>query len=406
MTAYLMSDAVIDPAVDLADTSDDAYPPRQQAAAAASTGEVYLSGAPPRRAAYDSRVFPTHWLCLPVYASPRVGGYEPEVGGSGTMFPAGELVLVAQQMIPRGGRGHHHATAVSAHLALAATSRAWNAVMYDMFYGENTFIFNVDRFHSVHINTAYEADDHDAWESWSRTYRLLQAPGPLGPLTSRAAKHLQTVFLLLSEREIKNSFDLPQTKEEKPKPKLIQNVVDILMASRNKDSPRIKQFNIHLAERPQMAIRDYLSVDEWHRIGYPTFVLKAGLCKDTGRREVDWAEPKAGGFRAKRAKLNVQHVAEKQLLRLRGCEHVSMRGRVTRHFVEEFPRVSVLHFGVDADRVKVSAPEKKIKKAKEVKKVPLVQANGKKRELELFSVLYLSVTIINIVDVGARPHAS
>lgn len=92
----------------------------------------------------------------------------------------------------------------SAHLALANTNRFFQELVYERFFGGNTFIFHQAT--SPFLFNWIRSKDFDCWQSWSR---ILAHSGPndvpgkapfglLGPLGSRAARYLRNVHLIIA----------------------------------------------------------------------------------------------------------------------------------------------------------------------------------------------------------------
>ncbi|KAK7953740.1 hypothetical protein PG996_014632 [Apiospora saccharicola] len=76
-------------------------------------------------------------------------------------------------------------------LGLAQTSRYWHDYIYSKQYGQNALVFNVGiNIHEARIGSR----DFLSWHSWMRALTPPpngETPGPLGPLTGRAAKWLR-----------------------------------------------------------------------------------------------------------------------------------------------------------------------------------------------------------------------
>lgn len=84
-------------------------------------------------------------------------------------------------------------------LGLAGTSRHWHDYIYSRLYGQNAFVFHVGiNTHEVRI----ESRDFGPWHSWTRALPPPpphgEMPGPLGPLTDRAAKWLRDATLVIA----------------------------------------------------------------------------------------------------------------------------------------------------------------------------------------------------------------
>ncbi|CCC14212.1 hypothetical protein SMACR_08671 [Sordaria macrospora] len=91
----------------------------------------------------------------------------------------------------------------SAHMALACINKTFQDLIYARFYGGNTFIFHLSSYPFTPINI--EARDLDTrWTSWTRvltrnvrprvvTRNTARPPGPLGPITARAARYITDI---------------------------------------------------------------------------------------------------------------------------------------------------------------------------------------------------------------------
>lgn len=83
----------------------------------------------------------------------------------------------------------------SSHMALASVNKTFHELIYARFYGGNTFIFHLSSSPFTRIDL--EAQDLGTrWFSWSRVLtRNVLPPGPLGPITARAARYMEDIKL-------------------------------------------------------------------------------------------------------------------------------------------------------------------------------------------------------------------
>ncbi|KAK7935533.1 hypothetical protein PG985_001028 [Apiospora marii] len=117
---------------------------------------------------------------------------------------ANKPIQIVHQMMPFP-KGYHKDMMVpipnkpgAGGLGLAQTSRYWHNFIYSSLYGQNAFVFNVGiTTHEVRI----ESRDFGSWHSWMRALTPPpngEMPGPLGPVTGRAAKWLRNVTLVIA----------------------------------------------------------------------------------------------------------------------------------------------------------------------------------------------------------------
>ncbi|KAK3386369.1 hypothetical protein B0T20DRAFT_365878, partial [Sordaria brevicollis] len=106
------------------------------------------------------------------------------------LWPKAKLSSWSSNQTPPVVRG-------SAHLALANTNRFFQELVYERFFGGNTFVFHQAA--SPFLFNWIKSKNFDCWQSWSR---ILAHSGPddepgkapfglLGPLGSRAARYLR-----------------------------------------------------------------------------------------------------------------------------------------------------------------------------------------------------------------------
>ncbi|KAK3389658.1 hypothetical protein B0H63DRAFT_464132 [Podospora didyma] len=331
INAFVQSDTIIDPALDLADTSGDDYPPppstEQKIPGRCLIEELPIEVLRP----ILEYLIPTGY----VYMFMQGVRHRPERDGGP------KVVTIVQQMIPLSGR---HKTATSAHVALAAASRAWNEIIYDMFFGQNQFIFDISNvIRPIAVNFTHA--QYASWESWSRTYPL--SSGPLGPLTSRAARHLQDVMLLLAEPEIKRDYPtkfIPPPRRGLLKP-LVSSAIDLLMAKRGGEDG---QKSRRLLKRLRVEVEGlyYLGPDkDLLHDGYDPSNINASVCEETGRMQTYFSIPRKEFLNYPLVKSEIQRHLEKLLLRLRGCDHVNIDGDITDLFADRFQKTAVLDVG-------------------------------------------------------------
>ncbi|KAK3386705.1 hypothetical protein B0H63DRAFT_468260 [Podospora didyma] len=343
LDAYLNGE-VIDPIHDRADTSGDAYPPPSKPAHQSAT-TCLLEDLP-----YEIL------RQILEYLIPTGCAYQFLQCKRGKP-PAGPYQVV-QQIVPVT----HHQTVASAHLALAGTNKVFNAVVYDMFFGQNTFIFNVC---PVNMLSRLHLTSPNRWVSWSRTISSPKPPpkrksfkksssklsatvfpfGPLGPITSRAGRHLRTVFLLISA-----PLSHQKPSQLKKLEASVLRAVDILTAERQ-PGHLIARLDIHV--QAQRFVRSWA---DFHRLNRPWLppdqrkwdpgfivqVLDVGLDEVTGKVQVAIVreELEAPGRGNK-----IQKAVQRPLLMLRGCEEVSLSGQLTEEFVQRALKVALLDKG-------------------------------------------------------------
>ncbi|KAK0703302.1 hypothetical protein B0T26DRAFT_730765 [Lasiosphaeria miniovina] len=96
--------------------------------------------------------------------------------------------------------------ALSIDLGLAYTNRDFNAIVLNYLYSRNSFIFHLS---NAEVGVEIKSNNFHAWHSYSRKFgcRHTSNPqsfaedpafGPLGQLTSRTAKYLRSVMLVVS----------------------------------------------------------------------------------------------------------------------------------------------------------------------------------------------------------------
>ncbi|RYP75033.1 hypothetical protein DL771_002681 [Monosporascus sp. 5C6A] len=98
-------------------------------------------------------------------------------------------LAMVQQFIPANEHGLG-----SAHLALAGTSRYWRDVVYSMFYGMNTFAFNIG---TTTMQISVGSHSFPRFESWIKVLSE-EHSGPLGPMNQVTAKYLKSAILLFA----------------------------------------------------------------------------------------------------------------------------------------------------------------------------------------------------------------
>lgn len=86
----------------------------------------------------------------------------------------------------------------SAHMALASVNRTFQDLVYTRFYGGNTFVFHLSTYPFTRIDLETGDLQDRLWLSWSRVLiRNVWPPGPLGPITARAARYFGDAKLII-----------------------------------------------------------------------------------------------------------------------------------------------------------------------------------------------------------------
>ncbi|KAK3948412.1 hypothetical protein QBC32DRAFT_59534 [Pseudoneurospora amorphoporcata] len=140
-------------------------------------------------------------------------GYLLYPSGEGTDVAGSRFCSLVQQMVPvelaaRSSPGSSDTTTPVvrgfAHVAIANTNRFFQELVYERFFGGNTFIFHQST--SPILFSWTKSGDFSRWQSWSR---IIARPEPddepgtapfglLGPLGPRAARYLREVHLVIA----------------------------------------------------------------------------------------------------------------------------------------------------------------------------------------------------------------
>jgi hypothetical protein len=149
-------------------------------------------------------------------------------------------------------------------------------------------------------------------------------------LTKRAARHLQAVCLLITA---------PPDRTRRLK-SLTAQAVDLLMAERR--GKLIARLDIHVClGYPIRKFRQY-SWWEHENQGYGVRLLEVGLSDTSGRIKIGIM---GNELEAPEPDNMAQAAIEGPLMRVRGCEKVSLSGQLHKDFVERFLATAILDEG-------------------------------------------------------------
>ncbi|KAK0723256.1 hypothetical protein B0T26DRAFT_705920 [Lasiosphaeria miniovina] len=179
--------------------------------------------------------------------------------------PIGNLHAVVHQMAPS-------ILAPSIDLGLAYTNRAFNSIVFEQFYGNNYFIFHLS---TAEVGVEIKSDNFNAWQSCSRKFgrhptsdpqSFVENPafGSLGPLSSRTAKYLRSVMLVVSSpwRPVKNQGVHHLTP-------IVSGAVDILLGSGNiSEAAQLEQLDLHFAAEPEFYYQRYYHIIEGLHVNF------------------------------------------------------------------------------------------------------------------------------------------
>lgn len=215
---------------------------------------------------------------------------------------------LVQQIVP--SEESPHKTVASAHLALAATNRHFNRLVYDVFYGENSFAFNIG---ITSMEAKMGSVDFNQWESWTRIIEEEGVAGPLGPLTARAAGHVREVTLLVAGSVAHTAKHVERLGS------MVADAVDTLSHGSI----------AHLAVHVEVADR----VDK----RFDTIRLdKLEVSLHDGRVKIEVRDPELQRL----SRMSKMRLAVEPLLKLRGIRRIQVSGLVAEDFAEELQRVS------------------------------------------------------------------
>ena len=153
----------------------------------------------------------------------------------------------------------------SAHVALANTNQYFQDLVYERFFGGNTFIFHQST--SPLLFSWTRSQDFTHWQSWSR---IIAHSGPddhpgkapfglLGPLGSRAAKYLRKVHLVIASPPTESANAEAMTKLVN----MLDSTVTLLVPEEKPEVDNKLTISLHLhSSHPSP---EYWSRDTWHR---------------------------------------------------------------------------------------------------------------------------------------------
>ncbi|KAK6856267.1 hypothetical protein PG995_008418 [Apiospora arundinis] len=288
------------------------------------------------------------------------------VDGCATQFFSGRIankpVQIVQLMVPlpQDKKGDEdtspgiHSTATTTPgapgLSLARTNRYWQKYVYGRLYGRNAFIFNMG------ISTQevrHRSLDFREWQSWARSLPSEEGPGPLGPLSGRAARWLRDVTLVIACPTSQSRQELARLEAE------VRRAVEIL---RECELPDSLQLCLQVCERVDKRY-DTLGVD----------VLEASVVAEAE----EGSGGEGGGKRRMKieigdpvvqepTRMNKLQKAFEPLLELKGmAQKVVINGLLTREFYDHLHRAISIDgdcgpgpetlFSADGERVATGA---------------------------------------------------
>lgn len=202
------------------------------------------------------------------------------------------------------------------YLALAATCRELQDLIYAIVYGENDFIFNIS---AVPVRAKLRSSNFRKFTSWSRLLR--QTPQPLGPLTARAATYIKKVTLLIALTPSHGTKDVNELE------KLVTEAAEILTHCK-----RLQHLTIDFQLAPRVARNDdALSVDRLD-VDFRDGQLEVGIWKpevETVRRP------------------NMTQRVLLPLMRIRGVRKLALSGTMSE---DVFGELQAALLGPQADR--------------------------------------------------------
>ncbi|KAK1773708.1 hypothetical protein QBC45DRAFT_339290 [Copromyces sp. CBS 386.78] len=241
------------------------------------------------------------------------------------LYPSGERTDVAgsrfcslvQQMVPvelaaRSSPGSSDTTTPAvrgfAHVAIANTNRFFQELVYERFFGGNTFIFHQST--SPILFSWTKSEDFSRWQSWSRIIARSEpddepgtAPfGLLGPLGPRAARYLREFHLVIASSPTESDDIEAMTKLAN----MVDSTVTLVLSEDHQANDKERQklaISLHLhSSHPSPEYRDTgkshpvrrchqlaaLQADVNQATGTMDIGLRSG---HTVLRQVDWPWP-------------------------------------------------------------------------------------------------------------------
>ncbi|RYP14592.1 hypothetical protein DL765_006263 [Monosporascus sp. GIB2] len=272
----------IEPKWNMEDRAGDAYP----APTATCTGRHRLAA-------------------LPQEILQQILGYLVPRGSAYQFFYArrnNKPVAVVQQLVPANGYGLR-----STHLALAGTSRYWRDIVYSIFYGLNTFVFNIG---ITTMETSVESHNFKRFESWVKVLSE-EHSGPLGPISQATAKYLKSAMILFA-------FPISLGSKE------VRQLADVVTrAARMLESATFSELQIHLQALGRISkTYDTILVDS----------LDVDFCGTTNVMQVKLRDPKVVPPSSRSNK--VQRAFE-PLLKLKAVGEPLISGLMAEDFAQE-----------------------------------------------------------------------